>query len=156
MKPTREGIPVKWESSSVYVTYPYALTIYDDILQSTTGKLERNQQLFAAASWLLLLAAFGVGFVLNFQSLRHRKWELKLQHIQGVRPMEILMGALLEQGLLCLVGITVAAATFLALFRVLLGIGTLVAFWCAELAGTILAYALTMRKRFLETNIQGE
>lgn len=156
VEPTREGIPVKWEASPVYVTYPYALTIYDDILRSTTGKLERNQQLFAAASWLLLLAAFGVGFVLNFQSLRHRKWELKLQHMQGVRPVGILLGALLEQGLLCFVGAAVTVVGFRALFHTPPDIGILVIFWCAELTGTILAYVLTMNKRFLETNMQGE
>ena len=156
VEPTREGTPVKWEKSPVYDTYPYALTIYDDVLRSTTEQLERNQQLFTAASRLLLLAAFGVGFVLNFLSLRNRSQELKLQYILGVRLTGILSGALLEQGLLCLTGITAAMVGFLLLFQTLFGISILMVFWCAELAGTILAYAITMRKCFLETNVQGE
>ena len=45
VEPTRDGMPVPWEGSLMYRTYPFALAIYDDTLVKTVDQLHQNQRL---------------------------------------------------------------------------------------------------------------
>lgn len=93
----------------MYRTYPFALAIYDDTLVKTVDQLHQNQKLLGLVSWLLGLSAFGVGAVFSILLLRHRSRELKLQYILGQARGGILLWALVEHGLLSLLGAAIGA-----------------------------------------------
>lgn len=117
VEPTRDGTPVPWEGSLMYRTYPFALAIYDDTLVKTVDQLHQNQKLLGLVSWLLGLSAFGVGAVFSILLLRHRSRELKLQYILGQARGGILLWALVEHGLLSLLGAAIGAGGFCVAFR---------------------------------------
>ena len=156
VEPTRDGTPVPWEGSLMYRTYPFALAIYDDTLVKTVDQLHQNQKLLGLVSWLLGLSAFGVGAVFSILLLRHRSRELKLQYILGQARGGILLWALVEHGLLSLLGAAIGAGGFCVAFRTAPAWGPVAVFWGMNLAGTALAYLLTMRRTFLETNLGRE
>ena len=156
VEPTRDGTPVPWEGSLMYRTYPFALAIYDDTLVKTVDQLHQNQKLLGLVSWLLGLSAFGVGAVFSILLLRHRSRELKLQYILGQARGGILLWALVEHGLLSLLGAAIGAGGFCVVFRTAPAWGPVAVFWGMNLAGTALAYLLTMRRTFLETNLGRE
>ena len=154
--PTKDGTPVPWEGSRLYRTYPFALAIYDDVLVKTVEQLQQNQRLLGLVSWLLGLASFGVGAVFSILLLRHRSRELKLQFILGQSRGSILVWALTEHGLLSLLGAIIGAGGFWLAFRTAPAWGAAAGFWVMNLAGTALAYLLTMRRKFLESNLGRE
>ena len=154
--PTKDGAPVEWTASPVYRYYPYALAIYDDTLEETVLLLERNQNILAAVSWLLIAVSFAVGAVYSFLNLQKRRMELKQQYMLGLRLDGILLGTVLEQGLLCLIGIAVGTAVFILAFRSSPGSLALLGFWCVNILATTLAFAMTMRRSFLEANLEVE
>lgn len=156
VKPSKEGTPVLWEGSPIYQTYPYALAVYDDTLVKTVEQLQRNRQLLRIVSGLILAASFGASAVYSFLALRHRRRELKLQHILGQKPVDILRCALLEHGILCLIGVVIGIGIFCLAVRDAPDLAAVIAFWFASLGGTALAYLLTMRKTFLETSLGRE
>ena len=156
VEPTRDGTPVPWEGYLMYRTYPFALAIYDDTLVKTVDQLHQNQKLLGLVSWLLGLSAFGVGAVFSILLLRHRSRELKLQYILGQARGGILLWALVEHGLLSLLGAAIGAGGFCVAFRTAPAWGPVAVFWGMNLAGTALAYLLTMRRTFLETNLGRE
>ena len=156
VEPTRDGTPVPWEESLMYRTYPFALAIYDDTLVKTVDQLHQNQKLLGLVSWLLGLSAFGVGAVFSILLLRHRSRELKLQYILGQARGGILLWALVEHGLLSLLGAAIGAGGFCVAFRTAPAWGPVAGFWVMNLAGTALAYLLTMRRKFLESNLGRE
>ena len=140
----------------MYRTYPFALAIYDDTLVKTVDQLHQNQKLLGLVSWLLGLSAFGVGAVFSILLLRHRSRELKLQYILGQARGGILLWALVEHGLLSLLGAAIGAGGFCVAFWTAPAWGPVAVFWGMNLAGTALAYLLTMRRTFLETNLGRE
>ena len=154
--PTKDGTPVPWEGSRLYRTYPFALAIYDDVLVKTVEQLQQNQRLLGLVSWLLGLASFGVGAVFSILLLRHRSRELKLQFILGQSRGSILVWALTEHGILSLLGVIIGAGGFWLAFRTAPAWGPVAGFWVMNLAGTALAYLLTMRRKFLESNLGRE
>lgn len=154
--PTKDGTPVPWEGSRLYRTYPFALAIYDDVLVKTVEQLQQNQRLLGLVSWLLGLASFGVGAVFSILLLRHRNRELKLQFILGQSRGSILVWALTEHGILSLLGVIIGAGGFWLAFRTAPAWGAAAGFWVMNLAGTALAYLLTMRRKFLESNLGRE
>lgn len=154
--PTKDGTPVPWEGSRLYRTYPFALAIYDDVLVKTVEQLQQNQRLLGLVSWLLGLASFGVGAVFSILLLRHRSRELKLQFILGQSRGSILVWALTEHGILSLLGVIIGAGGFWLAFRTAPAWGAAAGFWVMNLAGTALAYLLTMRRKFLESNLGRE
>lgn len=154
--PTKDGTPVPWEGSRLYRTYPFALAVYDDVLVKTVEQLQQNQRLLGLVSWLLGLASFGVGAVFSILLLRHRSRELKLQFILGQSRGSILVWALTEHGLLSLLGAIIGAGGFWLAFRTAPAWGPVAGFWVMNLAGTALAYLLTMRRKFLESNLGRE
>lgn len=156
VKPSKDGKPVPWDASPIYQTYPYALAIYDDTLVKTVEQLQRNRQLLQIVSGLILAASFGVSAVYSFLTLRHRRRELKLQYILGQKPEDILCCALLEHGMLCLIGAVMGVGIFCFALRDAPHLVAVIAFWFASLGGTALAYLLTMRKAFLETSLGRE
>ena len=105
---------------------------------------------------LLDKSAFGVGAVFSILLLRHRSRELKLQYILGQARGGILLWALVEHGLLSLLGAAIGAGGFCVAFRTAPAWGPVAVFWGMNLAGTALAYLLTMRRTFLETNLGRE
>ena len=154
--PTKDGTPVPWEGSRLYRTYPFALAVYDDVLVKTVEQLQQNQRLLGLVSWLLGLASFGVGAVFSILLLRHRSRELKLQFILGQSRGSILVWALTEHGILSLLGVIIGAGGFWLAFRTAPAWGAAAGFWVMNLAGTALAYLLTMRRKFLESNLGRE
>ena len=156
VKPSKDGKPVPWDASPIYQTYPYALAIYDDTLVKTVEQLQRNRQLLQIVSGLILAASFGVSAVYSFLTLRHRRRELKLQYILGQKTTDILVGALVEHGTLCLAGAAIGTGAFCFAFRDVPHLAAVTAFWFASLCGMALAYLLTMRKTFLETSLGRE
>ena len=154
--PTKDGTPVPWEGSRLYRTYPFALAVYDDVLVKTVEQLQQNQRLLGLVSWLLGLASFGVGAVFSILLLRHRSRELKLQFILGQSRGSILVWALTEHGILSLLGVIIGAGGFWLAFRTAPAWGPVAGFWVMNLAGTALAYLLTMRRKFLESNLGRE
>lgn len=154
--PTKDGAPVEWTASPVYRYYPYALSIYDDTLKETVLRLERNQHILAAVSWLLIALSFTVGAVYSFLNLQKRKMELKQQYMLGLRLAGILLGTVLEQGLLCLIGVALGTAAFVLAFRSSPDGLALLGFWCVNILATALAFAMTMRRSFLEANLEVE
>ena len=154
--PTKDGTPVPWEGSRLYRTYPFALAIYDDVLVKTVEQLQQNQRLLGLVLWLLGLASFGVGAVFSILLLRHRSRELKLQFILGQSRGSILVWALTEHGILSLLGVIIGAGGFWLAFRTAPAWGAAAGFWVMNLAGTALAYLLTMRRKFLESNLGRE
>ena len=154
--PTKDGTPVPWEGSRLYRTYPFALAIYDDVLVKTVEQLQQNQRLLGLVSWLLGLASFGAGAVFSILLLRHRNRELKLQFILGQSRGSILVWALTEHGILSLLGVIIGAGGFWLAFRTAPAWGAAAGFWVMNLAGTALAYLLTMRRKFLESNLGRE
>lgn len=155
-EPNRTGEPTPWESSPMYVSYPYALAIYDDTLNATVEKLEKNQKILTAASYLVLAAAFGTAALGGFLTLRSRSQELKLQYIMGISQWKLLLAAVAEQGVLSLGGILTGAAAFALIFRYAPDAPAIGCFLVMTLGGTALAYAVTMNKQFLEANQGGE
>lgn len=155
-EPNRAGDPTPWESSSIYENYPYALAIYDDILNATVEKLERNQKILTAASYLVLAASFGTAALGGFLTLRSRSQELKLQYIMGVSRRKLLLAAVAEQGVLSLGGVLTGAAAFALIFRYAPDVPAIGGFLVMTLGGAALAYAVTMNKQFLEANQGGE
>lgn len=155
-EPNRTGEPTPWELSPMYANYPYALAIYDDTLNATVEKLEKNQKVLTAASYLVLAAAFGAAALGGFLTLRSRSQELKLQYIMGISQGKLLLAAMAEQGILSLIGILLGTASFLLAFRSSPDIPAIGCFLVMTVAGTALAYAVTMNKKFLEANQGGE
>lgn len=156
VEPTKDGAPVEWTASPIYRYYPYALAIYDDTLEETVLRLERNQNILAAVSWLLIAVSFTVGAVYSFLNLQKRKMELKQQYMLGLRLAGILLGTVLEQGLLCLTGVALGTAAFVLAFRASPDSLALLGFWCVNILATALAFAMTMRRSFLEANLEVE
>ncbi len=97
-----------------------------------------------------------MGAVFSILLLRHRSRELKLQYILGQARGGILLWALVEHGLLSLLGAAIGAGGFCVAFRTAPAWGPVAVFWGMNLAGTALAYLLTMRRTFLETNLGRE
>ena len=156
VKPSKDGQPVPWEESPIYQTYPYALAVYDDTLVKTVEQLQQNRQLLQIVSGLILAASFGVSAVYSFLALRHRRRELKLQHILGQKPAGILCCALLEHGILSLIGAAMGVGIFCAAYRDTPDLTAVTVFCFVSLGGTALSYLLTMRKAFLETSLGRE
>jgi hypothetical protein len=105
---------------------------------------------------LILAASFGVSAVYSFLALRHRRRELKLQHILGQKPAGILCCALLEHGILSLIGAAMGVGIFCAAYRDTPDLTAVTVFCFVSLGGTALSYLLTMRKAFLEASLGRE
>ena len=61
-----------------------------------------------------------------------------------------------KHGILSLLGVIIGAGGFWLAFRTAPAWGAAAGFWVMNLAGTALAYLLTMRRKFLESNLGRE
>ena len=79
-----------------------------------------------------------------------------MKFILGQSRGRILLWALTEKVIISLLGVIIGAGGFWLAFRTAPAWGPVAGFWVMNLAGTALAYLLTMRRKFLESNLGRE
>ena len=95
------------------------ISIDDRILQGTVAPIESNLALLEGLYMFFFVMVTAIGFFLCFLLVRGRKTEYAVMRMLGESTVQITLKVLLEQSLLCLLGILVGL-----LFVLMTGLGT--------------------------------
>ena len=87
--------------------------IDDRILDGTVSPVQSNLDLLEGLQKFLYMAVTAIGFFLSFLLARGRKPEFAVMRMLGESRLQVTLKALLEQALLCLLGILLGAAVLL-------------------------------------------
>lgn len=109
--------PQPWEASPIYVNYPYAFEIYDEMLQQSLDTLERNQFVFRLCQKLAVGITLIIGLVIGNLSTRQQQKELALKYVLGCSRWRIVYEISAAHFLLSLLGGAAAVAVLFVLFR---------------------------------------
>jgi len=95
---------------------PHALTVFDGMYNDVVRTLRQNISLIDTATPFVFALTVCIGFVASFLLTRRRKPEFAVMRSIGVRKADVFMGALAEQGLLCLIGAAAGCVLFLVIW----------------------------------------
>lgn len=112
-----KGEPQPWEASPIYVNYPYAFEIYDEMLQQSLDALERNQFVFRLCQKLAVGVTLIIGLVIGNLSTRQQQKELALKYVLGCSKWRIVYEISAAHFLLSVLGSAAAVAVLFVLFR---------------------------------------
>ena len=126
------------------------IAIDDRILQGTVAPIESNLALLEGLYLFFFVMVTAIGFFLCFLLVRGRKAEYAIMRMLGESTMQITLKVLLEQSLLCLLGIL-----FASLFVRMTGLGTVDLLICTITMlcysfGAAVAVLMTVRVNVME------
>ena len=114
---------------------PYvSFKLDDEILHGTIDPIQSNLQMLEGLYPVFFAAVAAIGFVLCFLLVRRRKQEFAVMRLLGETGMQITGKALLEQAMLCVIGVVLGAAAVLVS-----GLGKFSALTCG---GVLLCYSI--------------
>ncbi len=126
------------------------ISIDDRALRDTVGPIQSNVDMLRGLRLIFFLAVASIGFVLCFLLVRRRKQEFAVMRLLGEKARQITGKALLEQALLCLIGVVLGMAIVLVS-----GLGKFSALTCGGVLicysiGSALAVMLMVRVNVME------
>lgn len=110
-----EAKPQPWEASPIYVNYPYAFEIYDEMLQQSLDTLQRNQLVFRLCQKLAVGITLLLGLVIGSLTARQQQKELALKYVLGCSRLRIVWEMSASQLLISLLGGTAAVVVLFVL-----------------------------------------
>ena len=122
----------------------------DEIFHGTIDPIQSNLKMLQSLYPVFFAAVAAIGFVLCFLLVRRRKQEFAVMRLLGEKTWQITGKALLEQAMLCVIGIVLGAAVVLAggfgQFSAVICIGVLLCYGI----GSALAVMLMVRVNVME------
>lgn len=110
-----KGEPQPWEASPIYVNYPYAFEIYDEMLQQSLDTLQRSQTVFRLCQKLAVGITLVIGLVIGSLATRQQQKELALKYVLGCSRWRIVYEISATQLILSLLGGAAAVAVLFVL-----------------------------------------